>query len=101
MRQSRRPEAVSGKIRFYGHRDFMPHILSLRGRNALSEFRLSKLQQSFRQAGYELAGINATFWHFVSAARALTAAENAILERILTYGPAAGSSAGSGQLLLV
>ena len=79
----------------------MPHILSLRGRNALSEFRLSKLQQALRQAELKISGISAVFWHFVSTARALTSDENAILERILTYGPAARDSAGEGRLLLV
>ena len=31
--------------------------LSLRGRNALSEFRLSKLQQALQQANLRLSGI--------------------------------------------
>src|SRR5690606_10997139 len=44
---------------------------------------------------------SAVFWHFVSTARALTAGEYAVLERILTYGPAAHASAEQGRLLLV
>jgi phosphoribosylformylglycinamidine synthase len=79
----------------------MPQFLSLRGRNALSEFRLSKLNQVLQQAHLKLSGISAEFWHFVSAARVLTNAENAILERILTYGPAARAASAAGQLLLV
>src|SRR5450759_1290065 len=94
--------SVSGKIPFYGYRaDFMPQFLSLRGRNALSEFRLSKLNQALQQVHLRLSGINAEFWHFVSAARALTNAENAILERILTYGPAVQAVPEAGQVLLV
>lgn len=79
----------------------MSQFLSLRGRNALSEFRLSKLDQALQQVHLRLSGINAEFWHFVSVARALTNAENAILERILTYGPAAQAVPEAGQLLLV
>ena len=97
-----RPMAVSGKIRFYGHRaDFMPQFLSLRGRNALSEFRSSKLQQALQQANLRLSGISAEFRHFVSLSRELSSAENAILDRILSYGPAAGVVPEAGQLLLV
>ena len=79
----------------------MPQFLSLRGRNALSEFRLSKLNQALQQVHLRLSGINAEFWHFVSAARALTNAENVILERILTYGPAVQAVPEAGQLLLL
>ncbi len=79
----------------------MPQFLSLRGRNALSEFRLSKLNQALQQAHLKLSGISAEFRHFVSATRALTHAENAILEHILTYGPAARADPATGQLLLV
>ena len=79
----------------------MPQLLRLRGRNALSDFRLSKLQQSVRQSGFKLEGISAEYWHFVSASRALSPAEHSILERILTYGPAASAVSERGQLLLV
>ena len=75
--------------------------LRLRGRNALSEFRLNKLNQALQQAHLKLASINAGFWHFVSASRALSRAENTVLERILTYGPAAHAVPEAGQLLLV
>ena len=73
----------------------MPQFLSLRGRNALSEFRLSKLNQALQQAHLRLSGISAEFRHFVSATRVLTNAEYAILERILTYGPAARAAAAT------
>ena len=52
-------------------------ILRLRGRRALSDFRLAKLLQSLPAA---LAGvkIHAEFWHFVEAERALDDAEQKI-----------------------
>ncbi|HUO44948.1 MAG TPA: phosphoribosylformylglycinamidine synthase [Burkholderiales bacterium] len=79
----------------------MPQFLRLRGRNALSEFRLNKLQQALREAGSESSAIGAEFWHFVSISRPLDARESAVLERLLTYGPAANAAAGGGRLLLV
>ncbi|MBI1990784.1 MAG: phosphoribosylformylglycinamidine synthase, partial [Betaproteobacteria bacterium] len=79
----------------------MPQFLSLRGRNALSEFRSSKLQQALQQVNLRFSGISAEFRHFVSVSRALSSTENAILERILTYGPAARAVPEAGQLLLV
>ena len=79
----------------------MPQILNLRGRNALSEFRLAKLNQALQLADIKLSSIGAEFWHFVSVQRPLDAAENTILERILTYGPAAQAVSEAGQLLLV
>jgi phosphoribosylformylglycinamidine synthase len=63
----------------------MAELLSLRGRNALSPFRLTKLLSNL--AGTRISGITADFWHFVGVERELTAAERATLERILTYGP--------------
>ena len=79
----------------------MPQFLSLRGRNALSEFRLSKLDHALQQAQLRFSGISAEFRHFVSAKRALTDAEAAVLDRILSYGPAAHAAPAQGQLLLV
>ncbi len=79
----------------------MPQILSLRGRNALSEFRTRKLNAALAQAPLELTGISAEFWHFVSVLRPLTAEERATLERLLTYGPAAQALPEAGQLQLI
>ncbi len=79
----------------------MPHFLSLRGRNALSEFRTRKLTDLLKQARLDLAGITAEHWHFVSLTRELSAAERGMLDRILSYGPAAGQVPERGQLQLV
>lgn len=45
--------------------------------------------------------IAAEFWHFVAATRALDRAEQARLERLLTYGPKREAVAEEGTLLLV
>src|SRR5437867_6119949 len=81
----------------------MAELLSLRGRTALSPFRITKLLQSLSAAhpAHRIAGINATFWHFVELARALTESERDKLDRLLTYGPRADSAAPDGALFLV
>ena len=76
-------------------------FLSLRGRNALSEFRSRKLDAALQEARLSLTGIRAEYWHFVSVTRALTAGEQVILDRILTYGPAADAVPEAGQMQLV
>ncbi|MEO8508249.1 MAG: phosphoribosylformylglycinamidine synthase [Betaproteobacteria bacterium] len=67
----------------------MAEILSLAGRPALSPFRVAKLLHRLSQAhsAHRVAGIEATYRHFVELARPLDLAERATLERLLTYGP--------------
>jgi len=67
----------------------MSEILSLAGRPALSNFRLAKLKQGLDAArpAHRVAGISATFRHFVETFRVLAAEERATLDRLLTYGP--------------
>ena len=79
----------------------MPQILRLRGRNALSAFRLQKLTASSIAAVPSISGIHAEFWHFVQARQSLSEQETARLERILTYGPAQARGEGHGELMLV
>ncbi|MBI2295953.1 MAG: phosphoribosylformylglycinamidine synthase [Betaproteobacteria bacterium] len=79
----------------------MSQILRLRGRNALSAFRLRKLAQSVTTAVPRVSGIEAEFWHFVQLSRELSRAEAQRLERILTYGPETGAIAARGELILV
>ena len=79
----------------------MPHFLSLRGRNALSEFRTRKLTDALKHARLDISRISAEYWHFVSVTRELSNDERATLERILTYGPAAQSVSESGHLQLI
>ena len=75
--------------------------LNLRGRNALSEFRTRKLNDLLAAARLDLAGLSAEYRHFVSVTRELTGAEREVLERILSYGPAAGEIPETGHLQLV
>jgi phosphoribosylformylglycinamidine synthase len=77
----------------------MAELLSLRGRNALSPFRVAKLLSNL--AGTRVSAIAAEFRHFVQSERALSDAERATLERILTYGPRGNADGGQGELLLV
>ena len=82
----------------------MADILSLAGGPALSPFRLAKLLQSLAEArsAHRVAAVDAAYRHFVELTRPLTATERATLERLLTYGAAAGASAdAAGTLLLV
>ena len=75
--------------------------LSLRGRNALSEFRSRKLKHALHAARLSLTGVSAEFWHFVQVSRALDADQQSALARILSYGPAAHAVPETGHLLLV
>src|SRR5262249_22750650 len=77
----------------------MAELLTLRGRNALSPFRLAKLLSNL--AGTRITGITADYFHFVRTERELAAAERATLERILSYGPRGGEHADKGELFLV
>ncbi|HEX7810438.1 MAG TPA: phosphoribosylformylglycinamidine synthase [Burkholderiales bacterium] len=79
----------------------MPDLLTLRGRNALSDFRLKKLTQPLQQSAPGIAAITADYWHFVSLRAPLSPPEHKILERILTYGPASRTTTGKGVMLLV
>src|SRR5438876_10636229 len=77
----------------------MAEVLSLRGRNALSPFRIAKLLSNL--AGTRISGVVADFWHFIHSDHQLSAAEHATLERILTYGRHDSEHADTGELLLV
>src|SRR5438067_9038811 len=81
----------------------MAELLPLRGRAALSPFRLTKLQKSLSAVhpAYSVVGVSATFWHFVEISRALAADERDKLDRLLTYGARADEIADTGALLLV
>jgi phosphoribosylformylglycinamidine synthase len=74
-------------------------LISLRGRNALSPFRVTKLLSNLEGSG--ISGIAAEFWHFVLATRELTSHEGTVLERILAYGPHSEGTEQTGELLLV
>ena len=79
----------------------MSKILRLRGRSALSAFRLRKLVTSCSAAVPRLSRVRTEFWHFVQAARDLSSDEAARLDRVLSYGPAQRETDGRGELVLV
>ena len=81
----------------------MPDVLTLRGRNALSEFRLKKLSQALRSSKTlsAITAISARYWHFVALRSPLQPTQRKVLERLLTYGPATTGDADGGELLLV
>ena len=76
-------------------------MLKLRGGNALSSFRLEKLMQGLRVAAPAISHVHAEYWHFAATRRALEAQEQAVLEKILTYGPASMAEEPQGELFLV
>ncbi len=77
--------------------------LSLRGRHALSAFRLAKLLAALDGArpGHAIERVDAVYWHFAELERDLTPNERATLERILSYGPHDTRASDDGTLLLV
>ena len=81
----------------------MPQITSLRGRHALSPFRVAKLLAALASARpqHRVTGVSALYWHFVLSDRPLTPAERAVLERLLTYGPHDEATADSGVPVVV
>ena len=78
-------------------------LLALRGRPALSPFRLAKLRESLAVArpGHRIAAIAARWWHFADLTRPLSAAERATLDRLLSYGPRDVETESGGTTLVV
>ncbi len=81
----------------------MPDLLTLRGRHALSPFRITKLLQALRAhpGGRDVGRVTAVFWHFVEVHRRLDEREHAVLERLLDYGPRDEAHDAAGTLRLV
>ena len=81
----------------------MPHLLTLRGRHALSPFRIAKLKAALAASrpDHAVADVSATYWHFVEVDRNLTSVELATLERLLAYGPHDCIEVDRGELFVV
>jgi len=75
-------------------------ILKLRGADALSAFRLDKLNAGLRRLSPALRVEGAEFWHFVETERPLEADEISVLERLLTYGNPAPERRGAVLLVV-
>ncbi len=78
----------------------MSQLIRLRGRAALSSFRLNKLHVSLSAALPDVR-VSAEYWHFANAHRALTPEELQRLARLMTYGPKSETPPERGSLLLV
>ena len=81
----------------------MPHLLTLRGRHALSPFRVAKLGAALAASrpDHAVVSVVADYWHFVEVERGLTSAEQATLERLLTYGARDAAAVDGGELFVV
>ncbi|MDH3514043.1 MAG: phosphoribosylformylglycinamidine synthase, partial [Gammaproteobacteria bacterium] len=64
-------------------------VLSLPGAPALSPFRRDRLLAEMQIPVPGLAGVTAHYWHFVALDGGLDARGRELLQRLLTYGPAA------------
>ena len=71
-------------------------MLKVSGTAALSDFRIQKLMQSVQLFAPQISGIAAHFVHFVKCSKELTAQEQAILHRVLSYG--SGTTASNTHL---
>jgi phosphoribosylformylglycinamidine synthase len=76
-------------------------MLSLLGAPALSQFRLDKLLSALSASCPAVLGLSARFVHLIDVSQPPSEAELALLERLLTYGPAARLTDERGQPLLV
>ncbi|MCP3144641.1 phosphoribosylformylglycinamidine synthase [Pyxidicoccus xibeiensis] len=75
------------------------HIL--RGAPALSEFRLTKLLARCREQVPSASSVYAEFVHFIDVPAFLPEEEQAMLGRLLEYGPRVAAGERAGSLLLV
>ena len=76
-------------------------MLHLRGSPALSEFRLEKLLSQLQDVATGIRSVSADYLHIAELEESLTGAELAILEKLLTYGPARPEQAAEGVTLAV
>ncbi|MEJ2143245.1 MAG: phosphoribosylformylglycinamidine synthase, partial [Gammaproteobacteria bacterium] len=76
-------------------------MLQLRGRSALSEFRLKKLLASLQSKIPDIADIQTCFMHFVDLEQELDEEEIHILQQLLTYGESDSGKRFSDQQFIV
>jgi phosphoribosylformylglycinamidine synthase len=77
-------------------------MLEIPGTPALSAFRIVKLLDRLTAREPAVTSLTARFVHFVDLERALSAAERAVLEQLLTYGPRLREAdAQDGERILV
>ncbi|MGC8121195.1 phosphoribosylformylglycinamidine synthase [Marinobacter sp. VGCF2001] len=76
-------------------------MLELRGAPALSPFRSRKLHSRIQEMVPGVDHVYAEFMHFVDLDAGLSDSEQAILDRLLTYGPSVPAEEADGILFLV
>ncbi|MEE3168794.1 MAG: hypothetical protein VX324_01575, partial [Pseudomonadota bacterium] len=76
-------------------------MLELRGAPALSPFRSRKLHSRIQEMVPGVEHVYAEFMHFVDLDADLSDSEQAILDRLLTYGPSVQVEQPDGILFLV
>ncbi|RVU41793.1 phosphoribosylformylglycinamidine synthase [Rheinheimera riviphila] len=76
-------------------------MLILRGAPALSEFRIQKFIDQCAKAALPVTSLYAEFVHFADLTADLSAEQQNVLDKLLTYGPTITSHQPSGTLLLV
>ena len=79
----------------------MPHFLTLRGGQALSEFRLEKLNSRLNELDRTARISEAVYLHFAESGSVLDATRLQVLHRLLEYGDASAKAAPKGELVLV
>ena len=76
-------------------------MLILRGAPALSKFRLLKLEQRLSSDLGQKVNLYAEFIHFAELEQSLNADEQAVLDKVLRYGPHLAEHEPQGSMLLV
>ncbi len=77
-------------------------MLCLPGSPALSDFRLQKLHQTFRQLGGDISAISSRFIHLIDVDDAgLSEQDRQVLHNLLTYGPQQAAQEIEGQAYFV
>ncbi len=79
----------------------MPHFLKFRGGQALSAFRLAKLNSRINEIDPAARVSAAEYWHFAESGEILTNEQTRILRLLLDYGTAAPAQSPHGDLVLV
>ena len=79
----------------------MSHFLKLRGGQALSGFRLAKLNSRIENIDSRARVAAAEYWHFAESGEMLAPAPMRVLQRLLDSGEAAPAAAPEGELVLV
>lgn len=76
-------------------------MLRLRGGPALSAFRADQILARLRAVAPAVSHVYAEYWHFADLSGPLSEAQEAVLTRLLRYGPALPAEDPAGHLFLV